>query len=135
MTIDRDVVGRVREHEIRALALQQVIKSFRQSGIATDESMPVEYPQISRLADGRYRVQHGGSDVLWSTLHGGRGLTRFLQQQIDLSKREAGDLDIKLDVDQRLQLDGEYLTVPAGVERKLVVREHIGLALRRIEVG
>ena len=53
MAIDRDVVGRVGEHEIDALALKQAIKGLRQSGIAADEPMPIEQPQVPRLAYSR----------------------------------------------------------------------------------
>ena len=36
---------------------------------------------------------------------------------------------------RRLQLDRQHLLIPAGIERQLVVGQHIGPPLRRIEMG
>ena len=64
-----------------------------------------------------------------------RGLPRFIEQQIDLGEREAGDLHVEFQIDEGLQFDREQLAVPAGVQGQLVVGDDIGPALRRIEVG
>ena len=42
---------------------------------------------------------------------------------------EPGQLNIKVEIDQTLQLDSQYLAVPAGIKRKLVIRDHIGSSL------
>ena len=46
-------------------------------------------------------------------------------QQIDLGEAEPGQLDIELQVDEGLELDGQHLLVPTGIERELVVGEHV----------
>ena len=62
-------------------------------------------------------------------LPSGSASPALVEHEVDLGEAEAGQLDIELEVDQRLQLDREDLLVPAGVERQLVVGEHIGAAL------
>ncbi len=56
-----------------------------------------------------------------------------LDQSIDLGHREAGERDVERVVvsEEPLQFLGEQLVVPAGVERQLVVGNHIGALLRR----
>ena len=97
--------------------------------------MPIELPQVPAPGHGRSRVDRGGDLVLWTALRVRRRFPRLVQQQIDLGERKAGDLDVKVDVDERLQLDREHLAVPAGVQRELVVGDNVGPALCRIEMG
>jgi hypothetical protein len=59
----------------------------------------------------------------------------FVQHQIDFGEREAGDLHVEIEIDEGLQLNREYLAIPAGIQRKLVVGEDVSPALRRIQVG
>ncbi len=42
MAIDRDVVGRISEDQVSALALQQAIKGLTVPGITAKETMTVE---------------------------------------------------------------------------------------------
>src|SRR5262245_63987884 len=65
----------------------------------------------------------------------GRGLPNLVDEQIDLGEREASNLDIEFEVDEGLQFDRQYLTVPAGIQGELVVGNDIGPALSCIEVG
>ena len=61
-------------------------------------------------------------------------LLHVLDQDVDLSQGETGELDVKLDIDESLQLDCEYFPIPAGILRKLVVGDDIGTSLALGEV-
>jgi hypothetical protein len=47
MSIDRNVVGRVREDQIGAFVPEQSLKGLGVAGIPTQEPMPPELPQVS----------------------------------------------------------------------------------------
>src|SRR5690606_5472911 len=80
------------------------------------------------------QVTHSGNrasaclrhEILYSLASVRVGLTGLFENEIDLSQTEPGEFDVELKIDQRLQLDGEDLLVPAGIQRELVVRENIG---------
>jgi hypothetical protein len=46
----------------------------------------------------------------------------------------AGNLDTEVEVHEGLELDGEQLVIPTGIERQFVVGNHVGFALSRVEV-
>jgi len=50
-------------------------------------------------------------------------------KQVDLSQRKARELNLHVEIDQGLELDGKHLPIPAGIQRELVVRDHVGSAL------
>src|SRR5215207_7579436 len=68
----------------------------------------------------------------------GRGrwgaLLGVIEQDVDFGKREAGELEIKLHVNEGLQLDRQDIAIPAGVLRKLVVGDDIGPSLGLVEM-
>jgi hypothetical protein len=80
------------------------------------------------------RVRKGRDGILGIVLWSRRGLPGFIEHQFDFGEREARDLQVEFEVDQGLQFNGEKLTVPAGVEGELVVRQDICPALSRIEM-
>ena len=51
--------------------------------------------------------------------------TCLVEHEVDLGQAEPGQLDIEIEVDQRLELDCEDLLVPSGIERELVVSDVI----------
>jgi hypothetical protein len=53
MAIDGDVVGRIGEHEFRLGARKELIVGSLVAGIATQQVMATEQPQIAGLADRR----------------------------------------------------------------------------------
>src|SRR5215207_3235143 len=74
-------------------------------------------------------------DLVLTFPRGGWGaLLGVIEQDIDLGKREAGELKIELHVNEGLQLDRQDIPIPAGVLRKLVVSDHIRPPLGVIEV-
>src|SRR5580700_5429356 len=59
-----------------------------------------------------------------------RTLSSFLKRQINLGERKAGDLHVKAQIHQRLELDSQYLFVPPRIEGELVVGDDIGTPFR-----
>ena len=53
MAIDRDVVGRIGEHEFRLGAFEQLIVGGLVARIAAQQAMATEQPQIAGLGDRR----------------------------------------------------------------------------------
>src|SRR2546421_30216 len=78
---------------------------------------------------GRAGLDDGRDLVVRTILWIRRRLPRLLEHQIDLGKRETGDLHVEFKVDESLQFDREHLVVPAGIEGELVVGEEVGPAL------
>ena len=104
-----------------------------------------ESPQISRCRPSEPEIARDGSRQ--SSDRAGEGPRPRLppgrlgsspgvvEEEVDLGEREAGELDVELEIDEGLQLDREDIAVPAGVQRELVVGDHVGPALRRAQVG
>ena len=128
MAVDRHVVGRVGEDHPRLLAVHQQPDDVRVERVAADQPVRPELPDIARPAARRPGL---GQPVVL----GIAGLLRRqpLDQAVDLRDREAGDADVEAEIvgEERLQLLGQQVLVPAGVQRQLVVGEHIGPLLGR----
>ena len=130
MAVDRHVVGRVGEDHLGLLAVHQGCHDMAVERVAADQPVRPKLPDIARPA-ARWAVADGKQVV-----RGIAGLFRSqpFDQAVDLGDREAGHADVEVEIDrqQSLQLLGQDLLVPAGIERQLVVGKHIGpLLLRR----
>src|SRR5882672_5090821 len=55
MTRDRDVVRRVDENHLRESSPEQLFKRFGSSGVAAQQTMPAQNPQVARPAHRRRR--------------------------------------------------------------------------------
>jgi hypothetical protein len=64
VAIDRDVVGRVREHEVRVPAVQQRPEGLRIASIAADQAMATEKPDVPGPGDGRTQLGRAWALVL-----------------------------------------------------------------------
>jgi hypothetical protein len=53
MAVDGHLVGRVSDHHLSELALQQTLVGFRLPGIAANQAMPTQLPNITAPADRR----------------------------------------------------------------------------------
>ena len=109
-------------------------EGFRIEGVAAQDAMAAEDPQISELAEQRAGRNHGyrvGRIVV--------GLGQILKRrdtQVDLGHLEASDRDIKIEAEQRklLELLGEQSVVPGGDFGQPVIRDHKGAGLRGRQV-
>ena len=137
MAIDRDVVGRVGEHEIGALALQQPIEARQIAGIAAEQPVAPELPDVARPGHGRSGSVTCERDLVLGLTLAGRAKPRAASsstRSTSASEKPVSSTSKSRSI-ERLQLDGEDLAVPAGVQRQLVVGDHVGPALRGVEVG
>lgn len=138
MPIDRDVVGRIGEDQVCPFGSHQPFEHVVVSGVAADQTMAIEAPYIAWPGDSASRIT--GTD--WDLVLGFRlgwtvrcALARFVDHDVDLGRRETRDLDVEIKGDEALKLDCQQLLVPASIERELVVDEHIGAPLSRIEMS
>ena len=134
MAIDGIVAGRISEDKIHPLTIEKTIKALAPSGVATEQAMSIEQPQIARAGGRRHRLGQGRRLIGEFALRIGTASPRLLEHEIDFGQREAGNLNAEVEVHERLKLDGEQLVVPTGVKRQLVVGDHVGLPLSLIEV-
>ena len=64
----------------------------------------------------------------------GIALAGLLDRKVDFGQAEPGQLDLEVEIDQRLQLDCQDFLISAGIEREHVVRNHIRAAFGLGEV-
>jgi hypothetical protein len=79
--------------------------------------MPTKTPHIAWSRDSGCRIIDREGDLVLSlgrTVR--RALARLLEHEVDFSRREAGDLDLEVDVDEGLELNRQQLTVIPAVE-------------------
>ncbi len=56
-------------------------------------------------------------------------LLGIVEDDLDFTKLKAGKLDIEADINEALELKSQQITVPAGLESKLVISQHVGAPL------
>src|SRR5215207_5714864 len=64
MAVNRHVVGRVGEDQIGLFSLQEILEACRLTGIAAQQPMPAQYPQVSRPGHGCSRIGEGSDLIL-----------------------------------------------------------------------
>src|SRR5262245_58606123 len=104
MAIDANVVRRVGEYQIRGLAAEKAGVGSRSAGIAAQKAMGAEDPQIPTLASGSASADQRQLIVCGRQA---RRLEGLVQQKIDVGRFKAGQFDLKSDIDQTLQLNGQ----------------------------
>ena len=124
IAIDSDIVRRVSEHEVGVLSRHQPVDFDVLLRIAAQQPVIAKDPEIA--ASRHCIARDSRHDVLRRIASIGIRLARLVENEIDLGKAEAGQIGVELEVDQSLQLDREKLPIPARIERKLVVRQHVG---------
>ena len=107
MAIDRNVVRRIGEQEVGTLALQQAIEGLTAAGITAQETMTTEEPKVLPPGHRRARIGQRGYFVFRRVLRMSRGLTRFVEHQINFCEGKANNLHIKIQIDECLQFDRE----------------------------
>jgi hypothetical protein len=82
--------------------------------------MAIKEPQVFPPSHRCTRIDGRGYLVFRSVLCMSGRLPCFVQHQIDFGEREAGDLHVEIQIDEGLQLDREYLAIPAGIQGELL---------------
>ena len=97
--------------------------------ITAHDAMVPQEPLVTCLTDTRPR------QGLWALIFRPRGFARGLiditQQDVDLTHLKAGQLDVKVEIDQTLKLNGQNLAIPPRLLGKLVIGNDIGPSLGR----
>ncbi len=125
---DGDVIRRVREHHLRLLALQQTDIRVFLGCIGAQDAVIAELPEVSRPRD------HRSFGLRRRELIERIGLARHrlvANDEVDLGDLEAGDGEVELgrELEQRLELDGQDLFIPARLLGEPVVGDHVGALL------
>src|SRR6185503_18680347 len=94
IAVDRNVVGWVGEYEIGAGFLHEPIEIAGASRIATKKAVAPESPKVPLSSDWRPRLRR--NDVLWCIGTGGIGITRLIENEVDLCEAEASQLDLEI---------------------------------------
>jgi hypothetical protein len=132
-------VGRRGEAQRRALAPHQRGDHLRVGGIATDQAVRADGPDIAGAGHrlrGRIRHVVGGVRLLSvrrCVIVGGSHLTR--EQRLDLGILKPGQSHVVPGFGQFRQFQRQHLLVPAGIKRQSVVGDDIGALLRRRQMG
>ena len=126
-----DPVRRIGDHEVRPGAVQQPRHVVRRGGVAAEQAMRAEPPQVAWPGHGvdRRRFAH---DVLVGPL---ALPVRQRQQPVQLAAIEAREIEVEVQVVERLQLGSEQLVIPPGQFGQAVIRDAIGADLRRGQVA
>ncbi len=132
VAVDGDVVGRIGEDQIGALAAHQRFEILFLAGVAADQPMSSQDPEIAGAADG---PRWGRRQIVERVRGLGGALALLVDHEIDFGEREAGEGEIEADIAERQQLVGEDVEIPAGVEGELVVGDDIGADFLGGEVG
>jgi hypothetical protein len=84
MAIDGNVVGRISEDKVHPLTIQKTVKALATSGVATEQAMAIEQPQIARAGGRRHRLGQGRRLVGEFALRIGAASPCFLNHEINL---------------------------------------------------
>jgi hypothetical protein len=136
MSVDRDVVRRVGEQKVRPFVSHQAAEDGLVSSIPANQTMPTKTPHVACPRDSGCLISDREGDLilgLGRTVR--RALARFIEHQVDLGRREAGEFDVEIDVDEALQLDRQQLPVPACTGSKLIVSQQVSAPLSRVQMS
>jgi hypothetical protein len=132
VAVDRHVVRRIGEYEVRPLLPHELRHVGSISRVTAEQAMPSEYPKVVRAADG---LPPACGNRILRFIDGVRiRIAGVIQHEVDLGQAETRDLHVEVQVDEALQLDRQDVTIPAGIKGKLVIGKHVRAALGLAEV-
>ena len=117
------VIGRIGEAHIGELPIQHPLDIGQHRGIAAEQPVITQHPQIARLGD-RLLRQRRCLIVI------GQALLPARQQPFQLARAEADQAEVEAEVREIRQLEPQQRLIPAGVQRQLVVGQHVSPLLR-----
>ena len=104
MSADLYIVGRIADDHLCNLAVEQSFVGFSVQGITADQTMSPQLPNVTELAQ-RGTIDRKPRQIVGRI--GGVRLGRAVHQQVDLSGREAGELDIEIELDQVFEVTSQ----------------------------
>ena len=112
MALDADVIWRIRKCEACSLGSEKGEACFLVPRIATYDLVVAKTPKVAwatnrHFLKRRYNIRRIGRRRLWRTI----------EDEIDLSRVEPGDLKIESEIfdGQVLEFDFQYFRIPTGV--------------------
>ena len=132
VAVNGQVVWRVRENELGFLVVQQPPVIPILEGVAAEDAVLTQEPQVAWLGDTRIKLRIG--DAVFRAILLGLRRVGIFKDNVDLGNLEARQFHFKIEIDQPLQFDGKQLPVPTGFLGELVVCEDVCALLCRREV-
>ena len=102
VTVNRDVIGRVGEDQVRTLISHESADRLNVSGVAADEPVSSQRPDIAKTGHGRVLIGQGRDLVLGFRRGAWRALFGVVQENVDFGEGEAGELDVEFNVNEGL---------------------------------
>jgi hypothetical protein len=102
MTVDTDVVRRVGEDHLGPILPEQQIIGAGIERAAVQQAVWSQSPEIARAGDRRRRHIR---DVVFGAGRLAGCLGGIVKRDVDVRRREAGELNVEVELDQALQLD------------------------------
>src|ERR1700730_4522 len=103
---NRHIVGRIGEHHLRSGVAEQLLIGLKLSGIAADQAMIADPPDVARTAYRRAscNLNNGVCSIIIV-----RGERKLANQQVDFRQIKARQRNVEIDFElgQVLQLDSE----------------------------
>ena len=132
IAVDRDVVGWVREHHLGQFAVEQRLEGTPVPCIPAQQPVLAELPEITRDGD-RWCAGVDLRDPVRIVV----GLGGVEDKAVDLRRVETDDLEIEVELDlaERLQLYRHQLLIPTGQLGQAVVGDDVGPDLCFAEVA
>jgi hypothetical protein len=118
MTDNPCVEGRIGEHHLGDITVQQTFIRATLKGVAAEQVVPAEFPEIAWFGNCG-AVERKATDVIGGIC----GLVRGppVENEIDLSRRKSAQLDIKIDIDQVHEMLAQEIEVPDCLLGKTVI--------------
>jgi hypothetical protein len=97
--------------------------------------MAAKNPKVARLRYGWPILTVSRDHIDFRRIRADRSTVAcFVEDDFDLTQRESGGLNLKLRINEPLQLNGEHLVVPTRVQGELVICKNIRAALGLAQV-
>ena len=125
-----DVVGRIAERHVRELAAEHPLDVGQHRGVAAQQAVVAQDPEVARLAD---RLLRRLRDLVLGLI-ARRLAVGERQQPLQLGGVEADQVEVEALVPQPRQLLRQQRVVPAGLQGELVVGDQVRPLLRLAEV-
>ena len=117
-------VGRVRHDQVGVFAVHQTLHVIGFGGIAAEQAVPVDCPQVSWFYEGSLLQCSGKVEVIVL------GLVRTIRKERrQLVGVKAGESQVEGLLLQRLDFDGQQVLVPSSVQSEAVDGEDVRLLL------
>lgn len=128
LAFDGHIVRRIRHGQFRALAFEQPFQIGRRGGVAAQQPVPSQIPNVARPGDGRF------GDVRHVVGIRASNTRQQVEQFVQLGHVKAGQGQIHVQLAQLAQFHGHHLVIPGRPGGRAVDQQPEGPHLRRGQV-